>query len=78
MMSTKTTTNVSTDVEVGETTPLLNAEAAVSGLPSSVPLQDLKAESLKEKAVAGVALVGCTCCSLLHHCLSSLFSLTMI
>lgn len=41
------------DVETGESQPLL----AVSEPP---PLQEMKAESLKEKAVASVAGVGCT------------------
>jgi hypothetical protein len=68
--ATSTPASSTADVEVGETTPLLlndgdaAAAAATSsssgGLPSSVPLQDLKAESLKEKAVSGVALVSCT------------------
>lgn len=39
------------DVEVGEETPLLKRD---------IPLAEMKAESLKERAVAGTAAVSCT------------------
>lgn len=52
------------DVEVGEQTPLLSAEGGGSGAanahqPEAVVLQEMKAESLKERAVAATAAVSC-------------------
>lgn len=44
-----------TDIEVGEGTALLSQSWA-----GDVPLKDLKAATLKERAVAAAAVVGCT------------------
>lgn len=42
------------DIERGENTPLLAHERQPE-------LKEMEAESIKEKAVTGVAGVGCTC-----------------
>lgn len=46
---------MSTDLEVGETTPLVGSSSV-----EPPPLQDMKAESLKEKTVMAVGGVSCT------------------
>jgi hypothetical protein len=44
-----------TDVEAGETTPLVGATPT-----DEAPLQDMKTEAFKEKTVAAVAGTSCT------------------
>lgn len=48
--------DVEAGMAAGESTPLLASSA-----DEPPPLQDIKAESLKEKTVSGVAAVNCTC-----------------
>jgi len=51
-----------TDVEVGESSPLIRNESTPSYDPESEPppLEEMKENTLKERAVAGAAAVVCT------------------
>ena len=51
------------DIEAGETTPLVGASD-----DEPPPLQDMKAESLKERTVMAVGGVSCTCQKRMNAC----------
>ena len=54
------TTTTTTDLERGERTPLLVRTTGDGGAGGELPpLKDMKEDSIKEKAVTGVAGVGC-------------------
>jgi len=43
-----------------ERTPLLTVQTTARGGAEELPLKDMREDSIKEKAVAGVAGAGCT------------------
>jgi len=64
-------------LERGEQTPLLQSQSA-----NGAPLQDMPANSVKEKVVTGVAGAGCECCLILMcilvYCIRALLTLLLL